>query len=94
MKQFPLKEFLSVILYPFLFLIVCLTIVGADDYFDLWLYRLGVSPRTGSGLKGIVFAPFIHGNLSHISNNSIPVFVLSSLIFYFYKPIALSLIHI
>jgi membrane associated rhomboid family serine protease len=30
----------------------------------------------------------IHGDLNHILNNSLPVFILGSMIFYFYKPIA------
>jgi membrane associated rhomboid family serine protease len=88
MKQFPLKEFLSVVFYPFFFLLLCWIIFWADNYFVLDLCRLGVSPRTAGGLKGILFAPFLHGDLSHISNNSAPVFILGCLIFYFYRPIA------
>lgn len=36
------------------------------------LLRLGVIPRTTVGLRGILFAPFLHGSLSHIVANSIP----------------------
>jgi membrane associated rhomboid family serine protease len=88
MKQFPLKELLSVVAYPLLFLMLCWGIFLADTYFHLDLYSLGVSPRTAGGLKGIFFAPLIHGDWNHILNNSLPVFILSSMIFYFYKPIA------
>ena len=89
MKKFPLTELLSVIKYPLLFLIICWSVFFADTYFHLDLYRFGVSPRTISGLKGILFSPFIHADLSHIANNSFPIFILSSLIFYFYKPKAI-----
>lgn len=88
MKQFPLKELLSVIAYPLLFLAICWIVFLCDWYFNLDLYRLGVSPRTAGGLKGIIFAPLIHGDWSHILNNSLPVFLLSCMIFYFYRPIA------
>lgn len=88
MKQFPLKELLSVIAYPLLFLAICWIVFLCDWYFNLDLYRLGVSPRTASGLKGVIFASLIHGDWSHILNNSLPVFLLSSMIFYFYRPIA------
>lgn len=88
MKQFPLKELLSVIVYPLLFLAICWGVFFADTYFHLDLYQLGVSPRTISGLKGILFSPFIHADLDHILNNSLPVFILSTMIFYFYRPIA------
>jgi membrane associated rhomboid family serine protease len=37
------------------------------------------------GLKGILFAPFIHGSLKHLFNNSIPLFALSSALFFFYR---------
>ena len=36
------------------------------------LLRFGVIPRTTVGLRGILFAPFLHGSLSHIVANSIP----------------------
>ncbi len=88
MKQFPLKELFSVIAYPLVFLAICWSVFLADTYLHLDLYRLGVSPRTISGLKGILFAPLIHADWNHILNNSLPVFILSTMIFYFYKPIA------
>ena len=41
---------------------------------------LGIKPRTSHGLLGIFFAPFLHGNFSHLFFNSIPLFVLGSLV--------------
>ena len=40
------------------------------------LLTLGVIPRTMIGLRGILFAPFLHGSLNHIVANSIPFVVL------------------
>ena len=40
------------------------------------LLRFGVIPRTAVGLRGILFAPFLHGSLNHILANSIPFVVL------------------
>jgi len=40
------------------------------------LFGLGVIPRTAIGLRGILFAPFLHGSLDHIIANSIPFVVL------------------
>ena len=71
-----------------LFLVICWAVFLSDTYLHLGLYEYGVSPRTASGLKGILFSPFIHGDFGHIINNSLPIFILSSMIFYFYKPIA------
>jgi membrane associated rhomboid family serine protease len=40
------------------------------------LLSLGVIPRTVGGLRGILFAPFLHGSFSHIVANSIPFLAL------------------
>jgi membrane associated rhomboid family serine protease len=52
--------------------------------FNKW----GVYPLTLSGLKGIVFSPFIHGDSKHLFNNTIPMIVLLAALLFFYKPIA------
>lgn len=44
------------------------------------LLALGVIPRTAVGLRGILFAPFLHGSLAHILANSIPFFMLGWLV--------------
>lgn len=42
--------------------------------------RLGLVPRTASGLIGIVVMPFLHGDFSHLLSNTIPLFVLLALL--------------
>jgi membrane associated rhomboid family serine protease len=59
-----------------------------DNKFNLDLAQYGTSPRTLKGLTGILFSPFIHSNLEHITGNSLPLLVLGMLTFYFYRPIA------
>lgn len=44
------------------------------------LLLLGVVPRTTVGLRGIMFAPFLHGGLNHLVANSIPFVVLGWLV--------------
>jgi membrane associated rhomboid family serine protease len=44
------------------------------------LLSLGVIPRTTIGLRGIIFAPFLHGSLGHIIANSIPFLLLGWLV--------------
>ncbi len=41
-----------------------------------------------NGLLGVLFSPFIHSSVEHLYNNSIPLFVLLSALFYFYKKIS------
>ncbi|MEM6448861.1 MAG: rhomboid family intramembrane serine protease [Cyanobacteria bacterium P01_D01_bin.105] len=44
---------------------------------DQWF---GIRPRTVSGLWGIAFAPFLHGNFGHLLSNTVPLVALSWLI--------------
>lgn len=44
------------------------------------LLRLGIIPRHLIGLRGIIFAPFLHANSNHLFFNSIPLLVLSNFI--------------
>lgn len=41
------------------------------------LDTLGIIPRNIIGLRGIVFAPFLHANFSHLIANTVPFIVLS-----------------
>jgi len=44
------------------------------------LDQFGVYPRTFLGLRGLVFAPFLHGNYYHVAANTVPFLVLGWLI--------------
>jgi len=44
------------------------------------LLSYGIVPRTVSGLRGILFAPFLHANLNHLLANTIPFVVLGWLV--------------
>ena len=49
----------------------------------------GIFPRTLKGLRGVLFSPFIHGDIKHLYHNSIPLFVLFFCLLYFYNNVAL-----
>jgi len=55
---------------------------------EMSLEAYGVLPRTISGLKGVITSPFIHGDLKHLISNSIPLLVLTGILFYFYNTLA------
>ena len=44
----------------------------------------GVFPRELYGLKGILLAPFVHGSIEHLFNNSFPILILGTALFYYY----------
>ena len=44
------------------------------------LDRFGILPRTMIGLRGIVFAPLLHGGFAHLASNTVPFLVLGWLV--------------
>lgn len=52
------------------------------------LKSLGILPRTAQGLVGILFAPLLHANGTHLMANALPLFVLLILLFWdrHYRP--------
>lgn len=40
----------------------------------------GIEPRTMTGLRGVVFAPFLHANFTHLISNTIPFLILGGLV--------------
>lgn len=77
----------DVILYP-LFMVLAIWIAyWLDIRFDVFYSRWGIYPQRLEGLRGIIFGPFIHGSLEHLFNNSIPLMVLGTALFYFYRNI-------
>tara|TARA_R110000787_G_scaffold279936_1_gene390343 strand:- start:10854 stop:11609 length:756 start_codon:yes stop_codon:yes gene_type:complete len=77
----------DVILYPLLFLLTIVIVFWIESSFNINFNYLGIYPRKIEGLRGILFGPFIHGDLKHLFNNSIPLLVLTSALFYFYRNI-------
>jgi len=55
-------------------LLVDAAIVGAQ------LTRLGILPRTTIGLRGILFAPFLHSGVGHLFGNTIGLLLLGGLV--------------
>jgi membrane associated rhomboid family serine protease len=48
----------------------------------------GIYPRTVHGLIGIFAAPLLHADFDHLLSNSLPLLILGTIMFYFYRPIA------
>lgn len=71
--------------FPGAFLLLLWIIFLVDSSLKLDLVYHGLFPRKISGLQGILFGPLIHGGIKHIFANSLPLFALSGLLFYFYR---------
>ena len=51
------------------------------------LNYLGIRPLEIDGIKGILFAPFLHGSVSHLMSNSLPFLILMWIVLTFYDDI-------
>ncbi len=73
------------LLIPFAFLAIMWIVFGIEHYMHISFNSYGIYPRDFTGLRGIIFSPFIHGDFNHILNNSYPVLILGTAIYYFYS---------
>lgn len=82
----------GVIGYPLAFVLLIWIVFWFEIRFGYDFNHFGVEPRTTQGLRGVLFSPFIHSDIKHLFNNSIPLFVLSMSLFYFYRKISWELL--
>jgi membrane associated rhomboid family serine protease len=78
-----------------LYLVLLLWLVKWTEYnFSIDLVPYGIIPQKLYGLRGIIFSPFIHGDTVHLLNNSLPIFLLTMALIYFYQSIALRVVFL
>lgn len=71
-----------------IFLVLSLWFVfWVEMRFGLHLKSWGIYPQKFKGLPGIIFSPWIHGDLNHLINNSLPLGILTMALFYFYREV-------
>ena len=77
----------AMVIVAIIWLSFMITHAGVSD----WNYsNLGIKPGDVSGLKGIIFSPFLHSSFSHLWSNTLSLLILIWLLFYFYSRIAFS----
>lgn len=82
---------------PYVFPVLLVFVLWAIKWFevqnDVDFSDYGVYPRKLEGLLGVFLTPLIHGDFKHLTNNSVPLIVLGTGVFYFYRDVAFK-IHI
>jgi membrane associated rhomboid family serine protease len=74
----------SVVALPLFFVLFLWFVYWLELKFDFDFVEYGILPRTLSGLQGVVFSPFIHADIQHLYNNSIPLLILLAALRFFY----------
>jgi len=87
-QQDDLKFTSSVFMIPGLYVFIIWLLYWIEINYGFNFNKLGVFPRTLSGLKGAFLMHFIHSDANHLFSNSVPLFVLLSSLYYFYRNVA------
>ena len=82
----------SVVIAPFLLVFTIWFVYWVEIKFGYNFTKYGVYPHTFKGLRGVFCSPFIHSGTSHLFNNSVPLAVLTALLFFFYSKVALRIL--
>ena len=82
------KESISRYLTPLIFPVLIWVVHLLSLILNVDLTRMGLIPRIPIGLLGIITAPLIHANFSHLISNTIPLIVLGWIVFSFYRKVA------
>jgi membrane associated rhomboid family serine protease len=77
-----------IIIYPLLMVLLIWLVFWYQTNIDYGIKSFGIRPKKVEGLLGVFTSPFLHGDLNHLYNNSMPLLVLSLALFYFYNKIA------
>lgn len=86
------KKLLLSAVIPLIVVVLIWLVKIIELLFDLDFARGGIHPLSADGLPGILLSPFIHSDLKHLFNNTVPLFLLSTALFYFYTDSALAIL--
>jgi len=75
-------------IFPFAFVLLLWVVKTADVIWDMGLNDYGLYPLKAKGLLGIITAPLLQSGFSHLFANTVPLLVLGTLLFYFYRSLA------
>ena len=77
---------------PILYVVLIWMLYFIEITFGYNFNKYGVYPRDLRGFRGVFLTHFIHSNVTHLFNNTIPLFVLLGSVFMFYKEVALKVL--
>jgi len=82
------RIFIHSLVIPAAFVVAFWIVEITEQTISKSFVTLGIYPLHLKGLPGILLAPFIHSGFNHLMSNSIPFFILSFALIYFYRRIS------
>ncbi len=90
--KFSVSQMWDAALWPLLFAAICWAVHFISERNPGANSAWGIFPRTSIGLSGILTAPFIHADLDHLLANTLPILLVGTGIFHFYRSLAFRVI--
>ncbi|MFZ4546182.1 MAG: rhomboid family intramembrane serine protease [Bacteroidales bacterium] len=84
MDQEEKQRFFGSLVFPAFLLVLIWLIKLVEVGFQVSFADYGLIPQTLIGIRGIFFSPLLHADWSHLSSNSVPLFLLTAGLFYYY----------
>ena len=82
------RHFTSSVIVPVILVMIMWLVKIIETVFHLDFVFLGIKPLSAEGLPGILLFHFIHGDWEHLFANTVPILVLGTSLYYFYRPLA------
>lgn len=74
---------------PVIIITIVIWVVFLCEFaFQTSFAEYGIIPRKLIGLRGVILSPFLHGNIFHLSSNTLPFLILGIILFVYYNEYA------
>jgi len=84
MEEEEKRRFYGSMIFPGLLVLVLWLVKIIEVSFQTSFAEYGLLPQTLRGLRGILFSPLLHADWKHLSANSVPLFLLTAGLVYYY----------
>jgi membrane associated rhomboid family serine protease len=91
MEKEETRKLYGSLIFPAIMVLVMWVIKLIEEGFHTSFAEYGLLPQTLIGLRGILFSPLLHADWAHLSANTVPFFVLTAGLFYYYGRKAITL---
>jgi len=88
-QKYNFRKIYRIFFIPFLFSLLFVLVFLLENGMDWNFSKAGIYPRKPEWIWTIFTSIFVHANWSHLANNLLSFFLLSSCLFYFYRPVNL-----
>ena len=91
MEKEETRKLYGSLIFPAIMVLVMWVIKLIEEGLHTSFAEYGLLPQTLIGLRGILFSPLLHADWAHLSANTVPFFVLTAGLFYYYGRKAITL---